>query len=189
MKSTKYHIKRIGGAHTFTYEEMATLLAKISSCLNSRPLMPMSDDPTDLLTLYSDHFITGGQIMMPAAPPLIETNIDRLKEWQKIEGLQQEFWARWQKEYILEQQRRNKWAVPSASIEVGNLVFIKDELSPPCYWLMGRIIETFPGKDGLVRSARVRTKNGELIRPVVKLCLLPFVKENDCAKLIDEKDT
>lgn len=47
VKSTKHHLRRIGGAHRFTYEELATLLSKISACLNSRPLIPMSDDPTD----------------------------------------------------------------------------------------------------------------------------------------------
>lgn len=179
VKSTKYHLHRIGGSHTFTYEELATLLAKISACLNSRPLVPMTEDSTDLLVLTPGHFVIGHPIIVPLAPSLVHCNVNRLAAWQKIEKLQQEFWMRWSKEYVLEQQRRNKWAKLSKSIEVGNLVFIKDELAPPCYWMMGRVIEVHKGKDNLVRSAKLKTARGEFTRPITKLCLLPFVKSEE----------
>lgn len=38
-----------------------------------------------------------------------------------------------------------------------------------------RIIKTFPGKDGLVRSAQVKTSWSVLTRSVDKLCLLKAV--------------
>ncbi|XP_063540322.1 uncharacterized protein LOC134749332 [Cydia strobilella] len=38
IKSTKYHIKRVIGESTLTFEEMATLLSQIEACLNSRPI-------------------------------------------------------------------------------------------------------------------------------------------------------
>ena len=43
-----------------------------------------------------------------------------------------------------------------------------------CYrlWPVGRVVETFPGKDDLVRTARVETKTSLLTRPFDKLCLL-----------------
>ena len=34
------------------------------------------------------------------------------------------------------------------------------------------MLETFPGKDGIVRSARVKTQTGSYERPITKLCLL-----------------
>lgn len=173
VKATKFHLRRIGGAHTFTYEELTTLLTKISACLNSRPLVPLSDDPTDILTLTPGHFITGQPTVTPLGPPLTSADINLLTSWQKIEKLQQEFWARWSKEYVLEQQRRNKWANLKKSVSVGNLVFIKDEITPPCNWLMARITEVFRGKDGLIRSVKLRTVGGELNRPITKICLLP----------------
>ena len=39
-------------------------------------------------------------------------------------------------------------------------------------WPLGRIMETFPAPDGVVRVVRVRTATGEVTRPVTKLCLL-----------------
>ena len=49
---------------------------------------------------------------------------------------------------------------------------------------MGRVTETIEGSDGVIRSAKVRTKDGVYKRPVVKLApVLPnskdvFVMEN-----------
>ena len=37
------------------------------------------------------------------------------------------------------------------------MVLITDENTPQKNWLMGRIIQTFPGMDGLVRGARLKT--------------------------------
>lgn len=88
VKSTKMHLKRMGGAHLFTFEELATLLAKIAACLNSRPLTPISNDPSDLRTPYEGYLADG------------PTN--RLSAWQKIQKLQQEFWIRYAQEYITE---------------------------------------------------------------------------------------
>jgi Family of unknown function (DUF5641) len=45
---------------------------------------------------------------------------------------------------------------------------------PPQKWLLGRIIKTHPGDDGNVRVATVRAKEGEKLRPLVKLARLPI---------------
>lgn len=177
VKSTKYHLKRVGGAHTFTYEELATLLAKITMVLNSRPLTPLTEDATDLVALTPGHFITGGQMLAPVAPQYGHIPINRLKTWQRIQHLQEEFWARFQKEYVTELNKRNKWAHRSKNLKVNDMVFIKDENTPPARWLLGRIIETYPDQNGCVRSARVRTQHSTFIRPIVKLCLIPLEQD------------
>lgn len=46
---------------------------------------------------------------------------------------------------------------------------------PSARWQLGRITETHPGKDGIVRVATVRTATGETKSPVTKLYLLPIV--------------
>lgn len=179
VKSTKHHLKRMGGAHLFTYEELATLLAKITACLNSRPLTPISNVPNDLATLTPGHFITGGAIVTPYEGLLADGPTNRLSAWQKIQKLQQEFWARWSQEYVTEQQRRNKWAKSYRSLEEGDLVFIRNEVTPPCQWLMGRIIQVFTGRDGRVRSCEVKTERSSLVRPVAQLCRLPIDAPED----------
>ncbi|XP_070068036.1 uncharacterized protein [Drosophila takahashii] len=51
VKSFKTLFYKSTSARKYTFEELSTLLAKIEACLNSRPLSPMSEDPTDLLAL------------------------------------------------------------------------------------------------------------------------------------------
>lgn len=53
------------------------------------------------------------------------------------------------------------------------MLTIRDNLTPPLEWRLGRILEVLPGKDGVVRVARVLTSRGIVIRPAAKLVLLP----------------
>ena len=48
---------------------------------------------------------------------------------------------------------------------------------PQKNWPMGRVIQTFPAKDGLARAAQVRTRWSILTRPA-KLCLLEAVGDS-----------
>lgn len=98
-----------------------------------------------------------------------------------VKKLEQEFRDRWTNEYVTLQQRRNKWAEVRTNLQPGDCVLIKDELMPPGRWMMGRIKEAYSGSDGFVRSCLITTAYGELIRPIVKLCLLPFNEEEEDA--------
>lgn len=189
VKSTKHHLKRECGAYSYTFEELATLLSKIAACLNSRPLTPMSSDPTDLHALTPGHFLTGQPIVTPYEGYLGDQKMNRLDAWQRLQKLQQDFWDRWSQEYITEQQRRNKWAAPCREFRIGDLVFIKNETTPPCQWLLARIAKVFPGDDGRVRSCEVRVdEDRSYVRPITKLVLLP-IEEPDEADMPNEPDT
>ena len=51
VKSTKHHLKRVMGEQLFTFNQFNTLLKQIEAFLNSRPLLPLNDDITDLQIL------------------------------------------------------------------------------------------------------------------------------------------
>jgi len=55
VKSMKYHLQRILGAHVATYEELSTLLAEIQPCLHSRSLCALSSDPLNTTYLFLDN--------------------------------------------------------------------------------------------------------------------------------------
>ena len=59
VKRFKHHLRRIVGNHTLTFEEFLTLLTRIESCLNSRPIAPLSNDPEDFSYLTPGHFLIG----------------------------------------------------------------------------------------------------------------------------------
>ena len=54
-------------------------------------------------------------------------------------------------------------------LEVIDLVWIVDENVKRAHYKMGRVLEVYHGSDGRVRSALVKTEDGKLKRPVVKL--------------------
>ena len=57
VKSFKFHLKRIAGAHRFNFEEFTTVLARIEGDLNCRPISSISEDPSDLTALRPEHFL------------------------------------------------------------------------------------------------------------------------------------
>ena len=54
-------------------------------------------------------------------------------------------------------------------LEVNDLVWIVDEHVKRAHYQMGRVLEVYNGSDGRVISALVKTEDGKLKRPVVKL--------------------
>ena len=63
----------------------------------------------------------------------------------------------------------------------GDAVLLVDKTAPRGQWLIGRILQTFPGENGCVRSVSVRTKNGIVKRPIAKLCLLTAASDDDAS--------
>lgn len=173
IKSVKTHLKRVIGEQILTYEELNTVLVQIEAVLNSRPLCPLSSDPNDLSVLTPGHFLTLQPLTALPDPDLSHLNLNRLTRWQLLQHLHQTFWKRWCREYLHTLQQRGKWTSPSTPIIPGTLVLIKNELLPPLKWQMGRVIETHSGNDGVSRVVTLRTLQGILKRPVVKVCPLP----------------
>jgi len=102
--------------------------------------------------------------------------IDWSSDWSEISVNQcfQAFWRRWSSEYLSSLQRRTKWSRTQPNIKVGDMVVVKNNSTPPLTWLLGRVTAVVTGKDGIVRVVRVLTKQGEILRPVVKVVLLPI---------------
>lgn len=59
-------------------------------------------------------------------------------------------------------------------IKEGTLALLIDERLPPSKWLLGRVVRTHTGADGLVRVVTIRTATTEFKRPITKLCPLPI---------------
>lgn len=176
VKSMKHHLRRVIGDSTLTYEEMATLLAQIEACLNSRPLQALSDDPEDFSALTPGHLLVGSELNAVPVPSLAEAPPSRLSRWQLLQQIKDHFWQRWSREYLNTMAHRLKWHRTNADIRIGRLCLLRNETSPPTKWSLTRIERLHPGEDGNVRVVVVRMATSSFTRPVNKLILLP-----DCA--------
>lgn len=78
-------------------------------------------------------------------------------------------------------QEGKKWQREKKNIKIGQQVLLKNENYPLSHWTLARIIQVFPGKDGLIRNVKVKTANGELLllRAIQKICILPVETTND----------
>lgn len=173
IKSAKYHLRRIIGNHTLTYEEFTTVLTQIEACLNSRPISPLSEDPNDLTPLTPGHFLIGSPLLSIPEPSTLSIPTNRLGRWQLLTNMQEHFWRRWSKEYLHCLQQRRKWTAQSTPAQPGDLALIRDDHLPPAKWSLGRITTIHPGSDGHVRVVTLRTLRGLTTRPVTKISILP----------------
>jgi len=124
IKSCKIHLKRTMQNALLTFEELTTVLAQIEACLNSRPLCPLSADPSDLLPLTPGHFLIGEPITSIPDADLTEIRFNLLSRWQVIQRITQDFWRRWSLEYLSSKQGRVKWSQIKENLKVNDLVMI-----------------------------------------------------------------
>ena len=87
-----------------------------------------------------------------------------------------EFCRAWQKYFAPTLLPRNKWYRARDNLQVGDIVLELDG-SPRRKWKMAIVKEVFPGTDGLVRKAKIKTVTGEYHRPIHKLCLIATNQE------------
>ncbi|KAB0790598.1 hypothetical protein PPYR_14995, partial [Photinus pyralis] len=81
---------------------------------------------------------------------------------------------RWSREYITELQQRTKWRAQGRNLEKGAMVLVKEDNLPTSLWRIGRVVEVYPGPDGINRVAVIKTINGNIKRGFAKICPLPI---------------
>ncbi|KRX81644.1 hypothetical protein T06_8205, partial [Trichinella sp. T6] len=94
------------------------------------------------------------------------------KRWRYRKKLIAHFWKRWRSEYIVSFCTRSKWRGDGTEPKVGDIVSIAEGDMNKGRWMMGRVLELFHGRDGVVRSVRLKVAKGEITRPTKKLRLL-----------------
>ncbi|XP_055326335.1 uncharacterized protein LOC129580157 [Sitodiplosis mosellana] len=178
VKSTKFHLKRVLGEASLTFEEFYTVLTQIEACLNSRPLIPQSNDPNDFSIITPGRFLTGDSLLALPEVSIADENVAIGNRYRYMRKLRDEFWAQWSSEYLNRLQQRPKWCRVTRNIAVNDMVLLRDERLPPTKWALARVLATHPGSDGLVRVVTIKTSTGEFKRPVAKLSLLPIHEDN-----------
>ncbi|XP_072400679.1 uncharacterized protein [Diabrotica undecimpunctata] len=172
VKSFKFHLKRIVGNHVFSVDNFGTLTTQIEACLNSRPLTPLSSNPADFQPLTPGHFLIFSPLTTFPEPDL--RRISNLNTFQHMTQVLQHFWARWSTEYLTQLQSRSKWrTVSNQEVKIDQLVCLREDNLPPLQWKLGRISMVHRGRDNRLRVVTIKTNNGEVIRALSRLCILP----------------
>lgn len=168
IREIKRILKKTILEQVLSEEDLRTLLTEIENILNSRPLTPVSSDISDCNPLTPAHALfLNPPIVLP--PSLLSNEDYPHKRWKQIQYLSHVFWKKWIKQYLPLLQKRNKWLRKNPNFQVGDLVLITDENLSRGKWPLARVTKVNTGRDGLVRSAHLKSRRGLLVRPITKL--------------------
>lgn len=167
VKSLKSSLRRVVGDIKFSLEELATILAQIEPCLNSRPLgitPHYNDDGIEVLTLR-DFLIDHPMEPLPGQDVSYHP-MSVLCHWYLCKALVLHFWKRWQSEWVTSLRKYSKWHQPTINLQVGHVVMLREDNTMLSQWPITWIVESRQDKDGLVRVVKLRTGGGTYTRPV-----------------------
>jgi hypothetical protein len=172
IKAAKRAIYAILGNADVNDEELLTTFTGVESLLNSRPLTVMSDDPKDEQVLTPNHFLIGhmGGELAPESVDSVAFN--PRKRWRRIQELIRQTWKRWMREYITSIGARSKWFEKKENFKEGDIVLVIDPEASRRDWKIGRIVDVYPGSDGLVRVVDVKVGDSTYRRSISRIAQL-----------------
>ena len=112
-----------------TDEGLRTLFCSAENIVNSRPISPLSEDPSDLEPLTPNHLL---QLRFSCIPPGVYSEADRYsrRRWRQVQYLADLFWQRWQTEYLPQLRQATKWQEPQRNVAAGDLVLLIESPIP-----------------------------------------------------------
>ena len=170
VQTTKKHLKNVVGDGLLNDLELRTLLVEIESIVNNRPITAVSGDPADFAALIPNQFLLQRATRLPPEVFVSEDKFSR-RRWRQVQFLVDHYWKRRMREHLSAIQRRPKWVTSRRHVRPGNLVLMAEGNVVRNRWPLGCVVEVFTGRDGGVRSARIKTA-GVFHRPITKICLL-----------------
>jgi len=183
IRIVKDLLKRMLGKERLDYEQLRTSLSHVENIINERPLTVVTEDQNDLVPLTPAMFLRG--IRSASFPEGTLVQGDFQNNYQKRQSLQLELKSRFQKEYLSQLVQR-AGEVNSRRPKVGDVVLVGSDDKRRLQWPLARIIELIPGRDGIVRTVRVKTHHGMLLRPIQRLYPLE-VSSSEEVHAIQEK--
>jgi Pao retrotransposon peptidase/Family of unknown function (DUF5641) len=168
--------------HLLDDELFRTLLTEVETIVNSRPLTVESlSDASSPCPLTPSHLLTmKSNVVMPPAGIFQRTDLYCRQRWRRVQHIANEFWSRWNKEYLVSLQPRPKNQTVSRNLKIGDIVLLKESDTARNDWPLAKVIDThFDEHHKCVRSVTLRMATRDLnsersikVRPVNKTVLL-----------------
>ena len=172
IKVSKNALYGVFGNKKLTETEFSTAIKLAQNRMNSRPLIGLSDDPKDdnILTITPHHLKLGRPIaMLPSAADkknesdVTDTKIAVFDRWTKRKLVQQQFYLKWQNEYLASLSKNKR--VDNKDVKNGDVVLLLNERHSRETWPIARVVQVFKSKDGVVRSVECKMANAIKTKP------------------------
>ncbi|GFU77765.1 integrase catalytic domain-containing protein [Trichonephila clavipes] len=167
VRIIKELLRRSLGKSILSYEELSTVICDCEFLINSRPLTYISENPQELIPLTPAMFLIENRCS--DTTDIDELNSRDLRKRMKYRiKLLSDLRQRFRKEYLSELiQKQNDNRVREPRIE--EMVLIGNDNKKRLSWPIAKIIELIPGRDGEIRTVRLKTQHGTAIRPVQRI--------------------
>ena len=143
--------------HRMDTKSLRTVFHEAANIVNNRPLSSTSITSPEDGIYTPNHLLTMKASTLVAPPPgdFPEENLYSRTRWKISQRVAEEFWMAWKTEYLSSIVTRQKWKTERENIKVGDIVMVIEENMARSDWRIGKITQTLPGKDGLVRNVEV----------------------------------
>ncbi|EFP13529.1 hypothetical protein CRE_10496 [Caenorhabditis remanei] len=201
----KKALKHSLGESQHRVKDLETIMAECESLVNRRPLTYIDEDSEDCKVLRPIDIITPGlYFSIFDDNGLRDEYYEYTQNFREVQKHIKRFWNIFIRDYLKQTKNFQSVAQPNRAHSnlikpiLGEVVLLVDENVPRGKWKMGIITELLKGRDGEIRSVRVRTtqkrkkrdgtlpykpfKIQEITRPlrlVIPLELRPQPKEED----------
>jgi len=199
IKTIKNSLHKVIGRKHMPYFELLTILSDVENAINNRPLTYRSDD--DLLDSISPNsflkFNPGCALLLDAVSGseiTVQTRETMVKALEIKGEIFDSFKQLWVEEYLLSLREASQdvyqdhW---TDTIRPDDVVLISTPNKPRTHWMMGRVMENLPGKDGRTRCVRMmRPDRSEGVYPIsslypLELSVSPIVQTTDDLPSLD----
>ena len=171
IRSVRSVLQKVLKEQVVSDEQLLTIMVEAEKVLNDRPLWSPSEDPEAQPLSPSSLLLMRSNSAMPMGLFSKEDSYAR-SWWRQANYLVDLFWKRWTREYLPLLQARSKWHKPRDNLQLNDVVLVVDENASRGQWPLGRVMEVYPDKRGVVRFVDVRMGKSVKRRPIHKLCLL-----------------
>ena len=175
VKLTKQALRPTLHGKSVKFDELRTILCELSAAINRRPLTEMSASTHEKMPIRPEDFLFG------ARPANWKNPVEPL-ETEDDAGLGLDLWERWRKEYL---HSLRKWRSAEKACkppQVNEVVLIRQP-TPRGTWPLGRVLQLLPGKDGLIRTAKIICKGRKTVRAITQLIPLARKQSAQAPKL------
>ena len=164
---------KIVGSRTLAGDVLSATMWLVEQILISRALTSVCDDPEDLEALTRKHFLLGRASPATSFIPDAKGPTDLQRVFRVSQTSADMICERLNKTYLPQWNEWPKWnKEESRQLKVNDLVWMVDDKVKRTHYKMGWMLEVYYGSMAWVRRALVKTEDGKLKRPIVKLASL-----------------
>ena len=139
----------------------------MANLINQRPISKIPNDQDDGSYLCPNDMLGRATSMVPQGQ-FRETRNPRHRV-EFVQKIVDTFWRRWTRDVFSSLFPRKKWSTEKRTVRVDDIVIMEDFNSVCGNWTIGRIINVYPGKDGIVRNVKMKTPTSGYQRPITRL--------------------